>query len=705
MVTGNTGPAHLAAAVGTPVACLFSPVVPAIRWAPYGVPLELLGDQNAACRLTRARICPVPGHPCLDSVSPEEVVAAVERLIGGVSSFSTHVSTRRKARQPMRILLWHVHGSWTDAFVRGRHEYLLPVLPDGGPWGLGRAGRDWPASVQEVDLATLDAGSVDAVVPATAGRNQRSRPGPGPDPRAWTCPRSSWSTTRPRVISPSPCTRWRTRTPSPWCTSPTSTSSPGTTDQPCPQSSSTASPTPGSSTRGSCRTWRVVVNEPVRRGRVTGTDLLPAFAAVAPLQVFGMETEGLAAAAGIGTDRLTPRGDLKTQELHRELARCRVYLHPMRWTSLGLSLLEAMHLGMPVVVLATTEAPRAVPPEAGVVSADIDELLRCARRLLADPDEARRRGVAAREAALARYGLGKFQDSWDGLLADLATQRPRPATGPTGRSSFRRKRGRPHENRDDLRTRQPAGGPGRRRRRRAERPRGRTVRSAGQARPPGHRVHPQGRDGASRPRKGGTRFRGGPRGRRPCPARSQGRAAAVHGRAGRRRGRRTGTSGPRTWSTDTSGCPAWPPSTPPDGPAPGTASPCVQTFHALGTVKRRHQGAEDTSPPERRWLEPGVGRSADRIIATCSDEVFELKAMGIDPAKISIAPCGVDLDVFGPDGPVDAEARSAPDPVGGPAGAAQGRGPGDPRPAAPARSGLRRRRTPHRWRWRGLTCP
>lgn len=98
VVTGNTGPAHLAAAAGTPVACLFSPVVPAIRWAPYGVPLELLGDQNAPCRMTRARICPVPGHPCLDSVSPEEVVAAVERLISGVSSFSTHVSTRRKAR-------------------------------------------------------------------------------------------------------------------------------------------------------------------------------------------------------------------------------------------------------------------------------------------------------------------------------------------------------------------------------------------------------------------------------------------------------------------------------------------------------------------------------------------------------------------------------------------------------------------------------
>jgi glycosyltransferase involved in cell wall biosynthesis len=79
--------------------------------------------------------------------------------------------------------------------------------------------------------------------------------------------------------------------------------------------------------------------------------------------------------------------------------------------------------------------------------------------------------------------------------------------------------------------------------------------------------------------------------------------------------------------------------------------PVIQTFHALGTVKRRHQGSDDTSPPQRRWLEPAVGRSADRIIATCSDEVFELKAMGIDTGKVSIAPCGVDLGLFSADGP------------------------------------------------------
>jgi ADP-heptose:LPS heptosyltransferase len=81
VVVGNTGPAHLAAAVGTPVVSLFSPVVPAQRWAPYGVPSVLLGDQTAPCRDTRARECPVPGHPCLTSVSPADVVAAVEKLV------------------------------------------------------------------------------------------------------------------------------------------------------------------------------------------------------------------------------------------------------------------------------------------------------------------------------------------------------------------------------------------------------------------------------------------------------------------------------------------------------------------------------------------------------------------------------------------------------------------------------------------------
>jgi ADP-heptose:LPS heptosyltransferase len=82
MLVGNTGPAHLAAAVRTPVVSLFAPVVPATRWAPYGVATKVLGDQDAACRASRATRCPVPGHPCLANVDPSQVVRAARELIG-----------------------------------------------------------------------------------------------------------------------------------------------------------------------------------------------------------------------------------------------------------------------------------------------------------------------------------------------------------------------------------------------------------------------------------------------------------------------------------------------------------------------------------------------------------------------------------------------------------------------------------------------
>ena len=80
VVVGNTGPAHLAAAVGTPVVSLFAPVVPAERWRPWQVPHRLLGDQSAACALSRAKTCPVPGHPCLDGVPVTAAVDAVRAL-------------------------------------------------------------------------------------------------------------------------------------------------------------------------------------------------------------------------------------------------------------------------------------------------------------------------------------------------------------------------------------------------------------------------------------------------------------------------------------------------------------------------------------------------------------------------------------------------------------------------------------------------
>jgi glycosyltransferase involved in cell wall biosynthesis len=94
-------------------------------------------------------------------------------------------------------------------------------------------------------------------------------------------------------------------------------------------------------------------------------------------------------------------------------------VHPVRWTSLGLSLLEAMHLGMPVVALATTEAVEAVPVDAGVLSTRPARLAEAVRTFVHDPDAARLAGKAARSAALERYGLARFLRDWDALLEEV----------------------------------------------------------------------------------------------------------------------------------------------------------------------------------------------------------------------------------------------------------------------------------------------
>jgi glycosyltransferase involved in cell wall biosynthesis len=91
--------------------------------------------------------------------------------------------------------------------------------------------------------------------------------------------------------------------------------------------------------------------------------------------------------------------------------------------------------------------------------------------------------------------------------------------------------------------------------------------------------------------------------------------------------------------------------------AEGLDVPVVQTFHALGSVKRRHQAAADTSPPQRLRLEAAVGREVDHVLATCSDEVDELVRMGVWRGRVDVVPCGVDLDLFTDSGPAAPRTR------------------------------------------------
>lgn len=307
----------------------------------------------------------------------------------------------------MRLLLWHVHGSWTTAFVQGRHEYVVPVLEDRGPDGRGRARTwDWPPTVVERPPAELAGEEIDAVVlqrphePALVeswlGRT------PGRDlPAVYLehdAPSGPAAATRHPVaelagidlVHVTHFNRLMWDAGDARC----HVVEHGVVD-------------PGHRYRGDLPAAAVVCNEPVRRGRTTGTDLLGGLRRQLPIDLFGM-----------GSELLGGR-DLVQEELHEAMARRRVYLHLTRWTSLGLSLVEAMHLGMPVVAVATTEAPEAVPPAAGVVTNRLDHLAAGCRRLLADPERAAAMGRAARAHALERYGLERFLAEWDTVLEGI----------------------------------------------------------------------------------------------------------------------------------------------------------------------------------------------------------------------------------------------------------------------------------------------
>jgi glycosyltransferase involved in cell wall biosynthesis len=127
----------------------------------------------------------------------------------------------------------------------------------------------------------------------------------------------------------------------------------------------------------------------------------------------------MAVSALPGHGRIATYEDVPQRRMHTEIARRRVYLHPIRWTSLGLSLLEAMYLGMPVVALATTEVVEAVPADAGVLSTRVDVLAEALRTFLADGDLARHTGLAGRAVARRRYSLDRFITDWDQLLKEM----------------------------------------------------------------------------------------------------------------------------------------------------------------------------------------------------------------------------------------------------------------------------------------------
>jgi glycosyltransferase involved in cell wall biosynthesis len=311
----------------------------------------------------------------------------------------------------MNVFLWHVHGSWTTAFVQGPHRYFVPVLPDRGPDGRGRAQTwSWPSSVVEVTPEDAREVDVDVVLlqrpeelchlaEEWLGRRL------GHDVNAvyleHNAPQGRIDAMRHPVADRADVMLvhvthfnrlfWDSgRTP-------TRIVEHGIVD-------------PGPRYSGEIPHAVAVVNEPVRRCRVAGADLLRTFARTVPVDLFG-----------IGAEALGGRGNLVQEELHDEMARRRVYLHPYRWTSLGLALIEAMQLGLPVVSLATTEGAEVVLRAGGIASNDLDSLTRSLAVLAADPDLAAEMGRRCRRYARERFALDRFLRDWDAILDEVAT--------------------------------------------------------------------------------------------------------------------------------------------------------------------------------------------------------------------------------------------------------------------------------------------
>jgi hypothetical protein len=310
------------------------------------------------------------------------------------------------------LLVWHVHGSWTESFVAGPHRYLLPLNANRGANGRGLCGRNWPRA-NEVPLSRLRDEDIDLVVLqrpeeielATRWLGRR----PGVDiPAVYV----EHNTPRPSAVDSVHPVAGRNDIPLIHVTdfnrlmwnngaAPTRVISHGIAD-------------PGHLYTGEVPAAATMINEPSRRWRTVGADLLEELSNHTPIDAWGIGTESLNG----GTGKVRGKGDVGAPRLLHQVARRRVYLHTARWTSLGLSLVEAMYLGMPVVAVAATMAPLVVPAEAGVVSADVATLAYALEGFVTDLAAASAAGKAARDFARAHFALDRFLTEWDDVIEE-----------------------------------------------------------------------------------------------------------------------------------------------------------------------------------------------------------------------------------------------------------------------------------------------
>ncbi|MBF6599138.1 MAG: glycosyltransferase family 4 protein [Dehalococcoidia bacterium] len=325
----------------------------------------------------------------------------------------------------MRVLTWHVHGSYLWYLAHARHDFYVPVKP-GRPEGYGgRAGTlPWPENVHEVEADAARRLELDCVLfqsrnnylvdqyELLSDAQQRL-------PRIYLehdPPRQHPTDTQhvvddPHVllvhVTPFNALMWDSgRTP-------TRVIEHGVTVP------------AGARYSGELPRGVVVVNGLRQRGRRLGADLFDRVRRDVALDIAGMGSEALGGA-----------GDLSRDRLAAFITQRRFFFNPIRYTSLGLAVCEAMMLGMPVIGLATTEMATVIENGvSGYVDTDARRLIAVMQDLLRDPAEARRLGEGARRLAEQRFNIRRFAGDWDDAFALVTGARRELAPASTGRGN------------------------------------------------------------------------------------------------------------------------------------------------------------------------------------------------------------------------------------------------------------------------------
>jgi hypothetical protein len=314
----------------------------------------------------------------------------------------------RERRRRLKILTWHVHGNYLYYLTQVPHDFYLVTDALRTAHHSGRSGSlPWGSNVHEVRVEEIRYNGFDAVL-------YQSRD-------AWDVDRERWLSAEQRrlpslYIEHDPPQEHPTDTRH-WAGEHDTTLVHVTPYNALMWDNGAArvrvidhgvKPLADARYSGELMRGIVVVNNMAQRGRRLGRDLFEDVSKVVPLELVGMDAE-----------RLGGAGEVGHLELPAFVARHRFFFHPIRYTSLGLALIEAMMAGVPVVGLATTELVTVIRNgENGIIDTQVDKLVDAMRRMLHDPEYARSLGEAGRRTALERFGIDRFVDDWMRVLSE-----------------------------------------------------------------------------------------------------------------------------------------------------------------------------------------------------------------------------------------------------------------------------------------------